>query len=120
MTPEEKLKEEIQAHLDLLAEQHERRGLSREEARLAARRDFGGVEQMKETYRDQRGFRWIDSCARDVRYVPTTTSGRYLHHEMATRRKENFGELRRQRATDRAQSVASTVSGWSDLVDASC
>jgi len=68
MTPEDELKEEIQAHLALLAEEHERRGLSREEARLAARRDFGGVEQMKEAYRDQRGFRWIDSCARDVRY----------------------------------------------------
>ena len=69
MTPEDDLKDEIQAHLDLLAEEHERRGLSSAEARLAARRDFGGVEQMKEAYRDQRGFRWIDSLARDVRYT---------------------------------------------------
>jgi predicted permease len=69
MTPEDDLKDEIQTHLDLLAEEHERRGLSSEEARLAARRDFGGVEQMKEAYRDQRGFRWIDSLVRDVRYA---------------------------------------------------
>src|SRR5258705_4856786 len=68
MTPEDDLKDEIQAHLDLLAEEHERRGLSSAEARLAARRDFGGVEQIKEAYRDQRGFRWIDSRVRDVRY----------------------------------------------------
>ena len=42
------LDEEVRAHLDLLARDYERGGLSPEQARLAARRDFGGVEQMAE------------------------------------------------------------------------
>src|SRR4029434_4022458 len=59
---------EVQAHLDLLAAEHERRGLSPVAAREAARRDCGGVEQMKERYRDQRGLRWLEDMAQDVRY----------------------------------------------------
>ncbi|HVZ22352.1 MAG TPA: ABC transporter permease [Vicinamibacterales bacterium] len=59
--------DEIQAHLDLLAADYERRGLSPAEARLAARRDFGGVEQVKEHYRDERGARWPEAAARELR-----------------------------------------------------
>ena len=40
-----------------------------DEARLAARRAFGGVEQAKEHHRDARMFRWIDDAGRDVRYA---------------------------------------------------
>jgi predicted permease len=60
------LDEEISEHLELLARDYQRRGLSPEHARLAARRDFGGVEQMKETHRDRSGFRWLDDTRRDV------------------------------------------------------
>ena len=63
------LDEEIRAHLDLLSSEHVRRGLSRVEARAAARRDFGGVDQMKELYRDQRAFAVVDAVAQDVRYA---------------------------------------------------
>jgi len=63
------LDEEIRSHLDLLAADYERRGMRREDARLAARRAFGGVEQMKENYRDRRDLPWIDDAARDVRYA---------------------------------------------------
>jgi len=59
---------EIREHLDSLAEDHEGRGLSPAEARSAARRDFGGVDQTKEVYRDQRGLPWLDALAQDVRY----------------------------------------------------
>ena len=48
---ERELAEEIEAHLELLTEEHLRRGLSHEAARAAARRDFGGVEQVKEAHR---------------------------------------------------------------------
>jgi hypothetical protein len=41
--------------LELLVEDKERKGMSPEEARYAAQRSFGGVEQAKEVYRDQRG-----------------------------------------------------------------
>ena len=47
------LRDEIQAHLDALTDGLMRGGLI-EQAHAAARREFGGVEQMKERYRDQR------------------------------------------------------------------
>ena len=46
------LDDEIHAHLALLKADYERRGLTPEDARHAALRAFGGVEQMKEIYRD--------------------------------------------------------------------
>ena len=55
------LTDEIQAHLDLLAAAHVRDGMSADAARAAARRDFGGVQQVKESYRDQRGLPFIDA-----------------------------------------------------------
>ncbi len=62
-----RLAEEIDAHLDALAAAHEARGLSSHEARLAARREFGGVDQMTDRHRDQRGFPWVDAFVHDVR-----------------------------------------------------
>ena len=41
-------------------------GQAPDQARLAARRAFGGIEQMKEAYRDGRGLRWLDDVRRDV------------------------------------------------------
>jgi putative ABC transport system permease protein len=66
------LEQDIQAHLELLAEDYERRGLSAADARAAARRDFGGVEQMKEAYRDQRGIPLLESLLQDLRYACRT------------------------------------------------
>ena len=66
------LDEDIKAHLDLLAEDFERRGLSRADARTAARRAFGGVDQMKEVYRDQRGLPVVETLIQDLRYAART------------------------------------------------
>ena len=41
--------------------------MPRDEARLAARRAFGGVEQAKEHQRDARGFRWLDNSRMDFK-----------------------------------------------------
>jgi predicted permease len=60
---------EIQTHLDALADEHVRRGLSSRDAKLAARRDFGGVTQMSERYRDQRGLPVLDALLIDLRYA---------------------------------------------------
>jgi predicted permease len=60
---------DIQAHLELLTEDYVRRGMSRADAQAAARRDFGGVEQMKETYRDRRGLPFFDALSQDLRYA---------------------------------------------------
>ena len=62
------LDEELGVHLEMLVEESVRRGMNLKEARDAARRSFGGIEQTKEAYRDQRGLAIIDSLARDLRY----------------------------------------------------
>jgi predicted permease len=62
------LDEELSVHLEMLVEENVRRGMSLKEARYAARRSFGGIEQTKEAYRDQRGLPILDSLARDLRY----------------------------------------------------
>jgi predicted permease len=59
------LAREIDAHLQLIEDRFLAQGLSPVEARLAARRAFGGVEQAKEHQRDARSFRvlgdsWLD------------------------------------------------------------
>ncbi len=43
---EEELADEVQDHLDRLTEQHLRSGLNEKDARAAALRSFGGVEQL--------------------------------------------------------------------------
>ena len=63
------LDDEIRAHLDLLASEYERGGMSATDARYAARRAFGAVEPMKEVYRDRQTLRWIEDLRRDVRYA---------------------------------------------------
>ncbi len=63
------LDDDIRAHLDLLTQEYLRGGLSSEQADAAARRAFGGVEQMKEVYRDQRGLPLIDGLVQDLRYA---------------------------------------------------
>ena len=62
-----RLDEEVQAHLDLLADEHVARGMAPEDARLAARKAFGGVDQLKALYRDQRGLPFVDALWQDVR-----------------------------------------------------
>ena len=65
---ERELEGEVIAHLELAERDGIAAGLSPEEARRAARRSFGSIESMKESHRDERSVRWIDTFARDVRY----------------------------------------------------
>jgi putative ABC transport system permease protein len=66
---EDELSAELQSHLEALTDENIRRGMSPVEARYAARRDFGGVEQTRELYRERRGLLWIDNCLQDVRFA---------------------------------------------------
>lgn len=65
---EREMNAEMQAHLDGLAERHRAEGIAPEEARYAAVRDFGGVEQIKEQCRDERGGTWLRDLGKDLRY----------------------------------------------------
>src|ERR1700719_4327804 len=60
--------EEMQAHVDLLTERNIAAGMLPHEARNAALRQFGGVEQTKEIAREQRVWRWADEFVQDIRY----------------------------------------------------
>ena len=66
---EQRMDAEIEAHLDLLADEYVAKGLPRQDAEFAARRAFGGVDQVKERYRDRRGFPLFTELAQDTRYA---------------------------------------------------
>src|SRR5688500_966623 len=66
---ESDLAEELDSHIQLLAEEDIRRGLPPEEAHRRAKLKFGSVESTKESYRDQRGLPALDALAQDLRYA---------------------------------------------------
>ncbi|HUI56647.1 MAG TPA: ABC transporter permease [Bryobacteraceae bacterium] len=63
------LNEELEAHLAMQEEEFRQRGMNAAEARAAARREFGGVAQTAEAYRERRGLPWLETAAKDVRYA---------------------------------------------------
>jgi predicted permease len=65
---EEDLAREIAAHLTILEDEYQRRGMTAEEARRLARLNLGGIEQTKERHREARSPAWIDGTWRDVRH----------------------------------------------------
>jgi len=60
---------ELRAHLEMLTEENIHRGMSPADARYAARRAFGGVEQAKELYREQRTIPFLDALLQDLRFA---------------------------------------------------
>lgn len=66
---EERLSEEMQAHLDLLTDDFVAQGMSAAEARLAACRAFGGVDRTRIVHREQRGLPMIERFAQDLRFA---------------------------------------------------
>src|SRR5206468_439972 len=60
---------EIDAHLALEIERLIDEGKTPEEARLAARRQFGSVAAAKERFYEARRWMWIDHLRQDVRYA---------------------------------------------------
>jgi len=65
---ESELEAELQSHLEAITEENIRRGMAREEARCVARREFGGLEQTKELYREQRGLPFLETFLEDIRF----------------------------------------------------
>lgn len=65
---EDDLTREVTSHLVLLADDFERRGMGPEEARLAARRAYGSVEQAKQAHRDERSPLWVQNTLQDLRF----------------------------------------------------
>ena len=69
---EEELAREIASHLGLLEDEFERRGMPHDEARRAARRAYGGVEQAKQLHRDERSILWLEQTVQDLRHACRT------------------------------------------------
>jgi len=66
---ERQMREELQLHLELRANDLERGGLPRTEAWRRARLEFGGVDTAKDDCRQARGVRLLDEMTQDVRYA---------------------------------------------------
>jgi hypothetical protein len=62
------LEDELRAHLELAADDAQRRGHTSEDAMRAARIRAGGVSQAMDALRDQRGLPTIDALVRDLRF----------------------------------------------------
>jgi putative ABC transport system permease protein len=61
--------EELESHLQMHIEENLRKGMSSEAARRDALIKLGGLEQTKETYRDQRGMPFLEAVLQDLRYA---------------------------------------------------
>src|SRR5690349_1441744 len=66
---EQDLTHEFDEHLELLTERFIQRGMSAEEARYAARRQFGGVTQLRENLHEHRSLPQFEILSRDIRYA---------------------------------------------------
>jgi putative ABC transport system permease protein len=66
------LTREMATHLRQIEDDCIRRGMSAPDARAAAVRAFGGVEQAKEVQRDARSIGWIDELRQNVKYAVRT------------------------------------------------
>lgn len=63
------MRAEMQAHLDGLTERFRAAGMSPDEARHAALREFGGMAQFAEQARDERRSLWAEQLGQDLRYA---------------------------------------------------
>jgi predicted permease len=66
---EERLRSEIEEHLAMQTAENVQAGLPPVEARRQAMLKFGGVEAMKEEYRDRKGLPLLETLGQDLRYA---------------------------------------------------
>ena len=60
---------ELRSHLDMAVEHNLRQGMSPEQARREALLGFGGLEQIKEIYREHRGLPFFETFLQDLRFA---------------------------------------------------
>src|SRR5260221_5141250 len=65
---EDDLDAELRSHLEMTVELNLGKGMTAADARREALRCFGGVEQTKEIYREQRGLPMIETVMQDFRF----------------------------------------------------
>src|SRR5467141_47202 len=65
---ENDLDDEFRSHLEMSIDLNLRKGMTPADARREALRSFGGLEQTKELYREQRGLHMIETTLQDLRF----------------------------------------------------
>jgi predicted permease len=65
---DDELDDELRFHIERQIEHNVSAGMSAVDARLAALRELGGLDQIKESCRDMHRIHWIESLAQDVRF----------------------------------------------------
>src|SRR6266481_4340678 len=65
---ENDLDDEFRSHLEMSIDLNLRKGMAPADARREALRSFGGLEQTKELYREQRGLPMIETTLQDLRF----------------------------------------------------
>ncbi|HEV2388561.1 MAG TPA: ABC transporter permease [Candidatus Acidoferrales bacterium] len=63
---DQRLRAELESHLQMLAEENVRRGMTAAQARQAARRTLGSDLRIGQAWREQRGVPWVETFARDA------------------------------------------------------
>jgi putative ABC transport system permease protein len=69
---ERELDDEVRFHLRMQIEDNVKAGMNPQEARYSALRSFGGIEPMKESYRERRALALIETTGQDIRYAVRT------------------------------------------------
>jgi putative ABC transport system permease protein len=62
------LDEELRTHIAFAMEENLKQGMTEQQARTAALKEFGGLTQTKETYRAMRGLPVLETLANDLRF----------------------------------------------------
>jgi len=62
------MSEEMLLHIEMQEAANRRKGMSADEARYLAQREFGNMEAVKETIREQRGSRWLEQLGKDFQF----------------------------------------------------
>jgi predicted permease len=63
---EDAIDKELRFHFDTQVAEYVREGLTEADARRRARLEFGGLDQIKEACRDERGTQWVDAIHKDI------------------------------------------------------
>ena len=66
---DEDMRQEIDAHIESLAEGYRRQGMSADEAYLAARRQFGNIALLRQDIREMNRIPWIEHTIQEARYA---------------------------------------------------
>jgi len=66
---DEQLSEEIRAHVEMATEANLAKGMTADEARYAALKEFGNLAKFREEARDARGWLWLEQLGQDLSHA---------------------------------------------------